>query len=127
MAIYRQNTAQLIISCFLRVVVPGTKKTIGPHTFTNWGAHCDGYPCAYFTAAAAIGMRREEVDTFAKRLEKVFTKFKRRHGPKVENPLGVAGGTALREDLAETQGTHPPPQKQTNKQNNNNNNNNTHI
>ena len=63
-----------------RVVVPGTRKTIGPHTFDNWGSHFDGYPCAYFTAAAAIGMKKEEVDTFVKRLDKVFTKFKRKQG-----------------------------------------------
>ena len=57
----------------------GTEKTIGSHNFTSWGAHCDTYPCAYFTAAAAIGMKKEEVDIFAKRLDKVFTKFKRKH------------------------------------------------
>ena len=57
----------------------GTEKTIGSHNFTSWGAHCDIYPCAYFTAAAAIGMKKEEVDIFAKRLDKVFTKFKRKH------------------------------------------------
>ena len=57
----------------------GTQKAIGSHNFTGWGAHCDTYPCAYFTAAAAIGMKKEEVDVFVKRLDKVFTKFKRKH------------------------------------------------
>jgi len=67
------------------VVSPGAEKVIGPHTFANWGSHCDTYPCAYFTAAAAIGMNKEEVDIFAKRLDKVFTNFKRKHtGPKLD-------------------------------------------
>lgn len=61
-----------------RVVAPGAEKAIGAHTFINWGAHHNSYPCAYFTAAAAIGMKREEVDIFIKRLDKTFTKFKRR-------------------------------------------------
>ena len=52
---------------------------IGPHTFTNWGSHHDSYPTAYFTVAAAIGMRREEVDIFLERLDKVFVKFRKKH------------------------------------------------
>ncbi len=70
------------------MVVPGTRKEIGPHAFANWGAHYDGYPCAYFTAAAAIGMRREEVDTFAKRLDKVFVKFKNKHDVRAAVEVG---------------------------------------
>jgi len=70
------------------VVSPGAEKVIGPHTFANWGSHCDTYPFAYFTAAAAIGMNKEEVDIFAKRLDKVFTNFKRKHtGPKLDLEL----------------------------------------
>ena len=67
-----------------RVVTPGVEKTIGPHTFSSWGTHCDAYPTAYFTAAAAIGMKKEEVDIFAKRLDKTFTKFKRKRVPMQE-------------------------------------------
>lgn len=73
-----------------RVVAPGSDKTIGPHTFANWGAHHDGYPCAYFTAAAAVGMRKEEVDIFADRLEKVFVKFRKKYG----EPSPTAGPVA---------------------------------
>ena len=62
-----------------RVVTPGSRKTIGKHDFANWGAHYDGYPCSYLTAAAAIGMKREEVDIFCKRLSKTLAKFKSRH------------------------------------------------
>lgn len=75
-----------------RVVAPGAEKAIGPHTFTSWGAHYNGYPCAYITAAAAIGMRKEEVDTFVKRLDKAFSKFKRKCSQKtIERPLESAG------------------------------------
>ena len=61
-----------------RVVAPGETKAIGPHVFSNWGSHHDNYPTAYFTAAAAIGMSREEIDVFLERLDKVFVKFRKR-------------------------------------------------
>lgn len=67
-----------------RVVAPGSNRTIGPHTFINWGAHSDHYPCAYLTAAAAIGMTRGDVDTFLKRLDKTLLKFKRKHRDRQE-------------------------------------------
>ena len=54
----------------------GSEKKIGPHSFINWGSHSNNYHCAYFTAAAAIGMKKEEIDTYIKKLDKVFTKFK---------------------------------------------------
>ena len=46
--------------------------------FTNWGSHHNSYPTAYFTVAAAIGMKREEVDVFLERLDKVFVKFRKK-------------------------------------------------
>ena len=66
----------LVLYFNIRVVAMGSEKTIGPHRFVNWGSHSNDYPCAYFTAAAAIGMTREEIDTYIKKLDKVFTKFK---------------------------------------------------
>lgn len=33
-------------------------------------AHTDNYPCAYLNAAAAIGMKMQDVDLFIKRLDK---------------------------------------------------------
>ena len=59
-----------------RVVSTGGEKKIGTHNFVNWGSHSEVYPCTYFTAAAAIGMKKEEIDTYIKKLDKVFTKFK---------------------------------------------------
>ena len=61
-----------------RVVQPGNKKTIGPTTFLNWGSHSNAYPHTYFTAAAALGMEKKEVDEFVHRLKKVFKKFSKR-------------------------------------------------
>ena len=64
--------------CHVRVVAGGENKTIGPHIFSNWGSHHNNYPTAYFTVAAAVGMRREEVDVFLERLDKVFAKFRKK-------------------------------------------------
>ena len=63
------------------MIAPGEAKIIGGYTFKNWGSHSDNYPCIYMTAAAAIGLEAEEIDTFLKRLEKIFLKFKRKHIP----------------------------------------------
>lgn len=77
----------------IRVVSPGSSKTMGPHSLLNWGAHYDHYPTTYFTAAAAIGMSRHEVDMFASKLDKNFAKFLRRHSSQdIEGGAG-AGGT----------------------------------
>lgn len=48
---------------------------MGPYEFQNYGAHCDDYPHAYFTAAAAIGVQREDVDTFVERLDKNWKQY----------------------------------------------------
>ncbi|XP_062501022.1 O-phosphoseryl-tRNA(Sec) selenium transferase-like isoform X2 [Corticium candelabrum] len=63
-----------------RVVASGSRRTIGSYTFINWGAHSNHYPSPYLTAAAAIGMTKDEVDAFLKRLKKVLMKFKRKRG-----------------------------------------------
>ena len=44
--------------------------------FQNFGAHSNEYPCAYLTAAAAIGVTKEDINTFVKRLGKVLESFK---------------------------------------------------
>jgi O-phospho-L-seryl-tRNASec:L-selenocysteinyl-tRNA synthase len=50
----------------------GSKKEICGHVFQNYGSHSDNYPVAYLTASAAIGIKKEDVDLFVKRLEKVL-------------------------------------------------------
>ena len=51
------------------------KKSVGAYEFDNYGGHCDNYPHAYFTAAAAIGICREDVDVFIDRLEKNWKQY----------------------------------------------------
>ena len=58
-----------------RVVNGSDTKTIGGHDFRGFGSHFDSYPFAYLTAAASVGMTRDDVDTFTKRLDKVFSKM----------------------------------------------------
>ncbi|KAI9027839.1 O-phosphoseryl-tRNA selenium transferase [Hyaloraphidium curvatum] len=43
----------------------------------GWMSHCRNYPVAYLTAAAAVGLRKEEVDDFIARLDKVLAEFRR--------------------------------------------------
>ena len=61
-----------------RVIAPGVIKTIGAHEFHDYGAHVTGYPHAYLTAAAAVGMAASDVDAFLSRLDKVLIKFRRK-------------------------------------------------
>ena len=49
---------------------------IGGVLFKNFNSHYNAYPCAYLTAAAAIGIQKEEIDRFIKRLQKVLDAVK---------------------------------------------------
>ena len=61
----------------VRVVTPGDDKEMCEGLiFKNFNSHSNSYPCAYFTAAAAIGIKKNEVDTFIKRLHKVLDSVK---------------------------------------------------
>ena len=57
-----------------RVVAKGDVKEVSGYTFQGFGSHSNNYPCAYLTAAAAMGMTKEDVDSFIKRLDKVLGK-----------------------------------------------------
>ena len=59
---------------YFRVITCEDVKEIGGHTFQGFGAHINNYPCPYFTAAAAVGMTRNDVDLFIKRLDKTLSK-----------------------------------------------------
>ncbi|XP_035671744.1 O-phosphoseryl-tRNA(Sec) selenium transferase-like [Branchiostoma floridae] len=87
-----QLGAMLFTRCVsgTRVVAPGSDKDIAGHTFRNFGAHHDNYPCAYLTAAAAVGMTKTDVDLFIKRLCKVLGKSKNRSDERVGSS-GAAG------------------------------------
>ena len=64
-----------------RVVPPNATKDINGYLFTGWGAHTNSYPSAYLTAAAALGMSSDDVDTFLKRLDKCLRKFSKKTKP----------------------------------------------
>lgn len=66
---------------FLRVVVPGENKTVVPngHLFKNFGSHSSISDTPYFTAAAAIGIKRCDVDLFIKRLTKILENVKQQN------------------------------------------------
>lgn len=80
----KSHEATFLGSMLFKRCVSGTRvvlgrgrssKTIGPHTFQGWGSHANDYPHSYMTAAAAVGVSTDEVDTFIKRLDTTMTEF----------------------------------------------------
>ena len=67
----------MICYSFFRVVAPGKTTSVAGYTFKNFGAHYNSYPHAYLTAAAGIGITREDVDIFITRLDKVLVSYSR--------------------------------------------------
>lgn len=65
-----------------RVVSPNEKACIEGFEFIGWGSHCNAYPYAYLNVAAAIGMRKEEIDQFVRILDKALAEMKKRKIPK---------------------------------------------
>lgn len=61
-----------------RVVTPTEVRRIDKWTFRGYGAQCDDYPCAYITAAAAIGMTLADVETYCVRLESTIKEYQRK-------------------------------------------------
>ena len=51
---------------------------MGGVKFQGFGASHEAYPTPYFTAAAALGTTREEVDVFCARLAKCFADFRKK-------------------------------------------------
>ena len=86
---------------FSRVVPPNASKDINGYQFIGWGAHTNEYPCAYLTAAAALGMTRDDVDTFLKRLDKCLCKFSKKN-----NPAFPIAETNAKEDNEVTEKQH---------------------
>jgi len=48
-------------------------------SFVNFGAHYNSYPYSYLTAAAAIGMTRNDVDTFISKLDQCLAKYRKKY------------------------------------------------
>jgi hypothetical protein len=61
-----------------RVVHPAATSTIDGRKFTGYGSQCEGgYPHAYITVAAAMGMTRDDVDVLMGRLDKTIGEFRK--------------------------------------------------
>ncbi|XP_073198484.1 O-phosphoseryl-tRNA(Sec) selenium transferase isoform X2 [Lepidochelys kempii] len=60
-----------------RVVPLGSLQTVNNYTFKGFMSHADNYPCAYLNAASAIGMKKQDVDLFLKRLDKCMKTFRK--------------------------------------------------
>ncbi|XP_071448106.1 O-phosphoseryl-tRNA(Sec) selenium transferase [Hetaerina americana] len=79
-----KNLTMLGSMLFLRCVsgtrvVTGTDvKDVVGYKFEGWGAHNANCSMPYLTAAAAIGMRKSDVDLFVHRLDKVLGRLKGR-------------------------------------------------
>ena len=59
-----------------RVVARHTRQHVAGHSFIGFGAHCDDYPVAYLTVAAALGTTQEDINEFLKRLTVAYAEFK---------------------------------------------------
>jgi hypothetical protein len=68
---------------------------VGGVSFLSYGAHCDCYPHAYLTAAAAIGGSREEASEFCTRLKRVVAEALAKQRRAGEGQAGVAAAAAL--------------------------------
>lgn len=64
--------------------------------FLGWGAHNSNYPVPYLTAAAALGMKRSDVDIFIQRLEQALSKVRRRSAP--VTPTASLAGSSINGD-----------------------------
>ncbi|XP_067003463.1 O-phosphoseryl-tRNA(Sec) selenium transferase [Anabrus simplex] len=77
-----------------RVVSGADIKEVTGYKFEGWGAHNSNYPVPYLTAAAALGMRKTDVDLFVHRLDKAMMKLKGRSAP--PTPTSVEELAAMR-------------------------------
>jgi len=57
------------------VACPAGSKKIDAYSFSNYGAHSDGYEKPYLATAAAMGATREELELFLTRLDEALTQF----------------------------------------------------
>lgn len=62
----------------------------------GWGAHHSNAPCAYITAAAALGMKKSDVELFIHRLDKALSKVKGRSAPPSPTSMEDYGSSGRR-------------------------------
>ncbi|XP_050594155.1 O-phosphoseryl-tRNA(Sec) selenium transferase isoform X2 [Bombus affinis] len=85
-----------------RVITTTETKHIVSYKFEGWGAHNSNYPVPYLTAAAALGMKKSDVDMFIQRLDKALTKVRRRSAP--VTPTASLAGSSINGDAVGTGG-----------------------
>ncbi|CAN2388532.1 Converts O-phosphoseryl-tRNA(Sec) to selenocysteinyl- tRNA(Sec) required for selenoprotein biosynthesis [Pristimantis euphronides] len=81
-----------------RVVPLETSQTVSGYVFKGFMSHSNDYPCAYLNAASAIGITKQDIDLFIKRLDKCLRQCRK------EKHLGDVASGALpkaQEDLKE--------------------------
>ncbi|KAM5271716.1 O-phosphoseryl-tRNA(Sec) selenium transferase [Ctenodactylus gundi] len=69
-----------------RVVPRGSVQTVSGHTFNGFMSHTSSYPCAYLNAAAAIGVKAQDVDLFIKRLDKCLKTIRKEQNKESDVP-----------------------------------------
>jgi hypothetical protein len=80
--------------------VPSSKQTVCGIAFKSYGASFEGYPTAYLTAAAALGMSEGDVEKFEQRLKSTlkdyFKSLAKRKGESRKGlaPTDAEGGVA---------------------------------
>ena len=63
-----------------RVINPDNSgKTINGTVFESFGAHYNGYPEVYMTAACAVGLTENEITVFLTRLSRCFAEYKKKY------------------------------------------------
>lgn len=93
----------MLLRAYCRVVARYTNQEVAGHHFVGFGAHHSQYPCSYLTAAAALGITKEDVNSFIRRLDKVFSKKRGRLSEKLEQPLKQEASS----DPEEVEAVHP--------------------
>uniref|UniRef100_A0A4W3I325 O-phosphoseryl-tRNA(Sec) selenium transferase n=1 Tax=Callorhinchus milii TaxID=7868 RepID=A0A4W3I325_CALMI len=63
-----------------RVVPLGSKQTVNGYTFQGFMSHSNDYPCPYLNAASAVGMKKQDVDLFIKKLDKCLKSLRKERG-----------------------------------------------
>ncbi|EGG21842.1 O-phosphoseryl-tRNA selenium transferase [Cavenderia fasciculata] len=54
------------------IELPGSKKSVAGLDFESYGSHINNYHSSYLTVACAIGITKDDIDTFMKRLKKIL-------------------------------------------------------
>lgn len=65
-------------------------------------SHSNDYPCAYLNAAAAIGMKTQDVDLFIKRLDKCLKTVRKEQSKESDVPAVDNDGKTGNVDIEET-------------------------